>query len=125
MRVFIYSCEETYHGLHGIENMRVAEVATIQEADEWGRQMSEDVIESYSSVIEAIEEVADEVSEDRDSEEWQEAYNEELSQHLEWYVYHINEDVAKDIPTEELDAIASRLGQESFIEEYCDGEVHE
>ena len=125
MRVFIHSCEETYHGLHGIENMRVAEVATIQDADEWGRQMSEDVIESYSSVIEAIEEVADEVSEDRDSEEWQEAYNEELSQHLEWYVYSIDENVAKDISTEELDEIANHLGQEWFIKKYCDGEVHE
>lgn len=125
MRVFVYSCEETYHGLHGIENMGVVEVATIQEADEWGRQMSEDIINSYSCVLEAIEEVADEVNEDRDSEEWQEAYEEELIQHLEWYVYHINEDVAKDIPTEELDAIANHLGQEEFIEEYCDGEVNE
>lgn len=124
MRVFIHSCEETYHGLHGIENMRVAEVATIQDADEWGRQMSEDVINSYSSILEAIEEVADEVSEDRDSEEWQEAYAEELGQHLEWYVYHINEDVAKDISTEELDSIASRLGYDYFVEEYCNGEVH-
>lgn len=122
MRVFIYACEDMYHGLHGIEDMGVIEVASVEEADEYGREMSEGVINSYSSTLEGIEEIADEVSEDRDSEEWQEAYDEEFSQHLEWYVYPIDEEKAKGLSTEELGKIASEWGSDYFIKEYC-GEV--
>ena len=110
MRVSIYACEDMYHGLHGIEDIGVVEVATIQEADDWGREMSEGVLESFG--------MEDEYE---DEGNW---YN-DIGEALEWYVYHINEDVAKDISTEELDRIANSLGREVFIKEFCNGEVHE
>lgn len=110
MRVFIYACEDMYHGLHGIENMRVVEVESIEEANEYGMEMSGDVIDTYDTLGD-FEEFEDE-----------EAYEEAWLEAREWYVYPINEEKAKGKSTRELDKIASKWGSDWFIKEYC-GEV--
>lgn len=110
MRVLIYACEQTYHGLHGIEDMTVVEVDSIEEADEYGIEMSERLIESYDTLI------------DFDDYDDDEAYGEALSEAREWYIYSIDEEKAKGKSTEELDKIASKWGSDLFIKEYC-GEV--
>lgn len=107
MRVFIYACEDMYHGLHGIEDMRVVEVGSIEEADEYGREMSGDVIDTYDTLR------------DFDDYEDEEAYEEAFLEALEWYVYPIDEEKAKDLSTEELNRLASREGCDLFVEEYC------
>ena len=110
MRVFIYACEDMYHGLHGIEDMRVVEVGSIEEADEYGMEMSGDVIETYDTLGD-FEEFEDE-----------EAYEEAFLEAREWYVYPIDEEKAKGKSTEELGKLASEWGSDYFIKEYC-GEV--
>ena len=107
MRVFIYACENTYQGLHGIEDMRVVEVSSVEEANEYGMEMSRDVIETYDTLGD-FEEFEDE-----------EAYEEAFLEAREWYVYLIDEEKAKGKSTEELDEIASEWGSDWFIEEYC------
>lgn len=107
MRVFIYACENTYGGLHGICDMRVVEVSSIEEANEYGMEMSGDVIESYDT----LGDLEDELDEDELDEAFMEA--------REWYVYPIDEEKAKGFSTEELDKIASEWGDEYFIKEYC------
>lgn len=109
MRVFVYACEDMYHGLHGIEDMRVVEVDSIEEADEYGMEMSTGVIESYDTLADY------EYEDDED-------YEEALLDAREWYVYPIDEEKAKGLSTEELDRLASRKGCDLFVEEYC-GEV--
>ena len=47
MLVFIHAYEDFYCGLHGVEDMRVEDLDSMEQADEWGREMSYDVIESY------------------------------------------------------------------------------
>lgn len=111
MRVFIYACEDTYHGLHGIEDMRVAEVSSREEADEYGKEMSGEVNETYDTLGDFY---------DDDDEE---AYEEAFLEAREWYVYHINEEKAKDISIGELNKLACNLGHELFIKDYCNGEV--
>lgn len=110
MRVFIYACEDMYHGLHGIEDMRVVEVESIEEADEYGMEMSGDVIETYDTLG------------DFDEFEDEEAYEEAFLEAREWYVYPIDEEKAKGLSTRELDKLASEWGSDYFIKEYC-GEV--
>lgn len=110
MRVFIYACEDMYHGLHGIEDMRVVEVGSIEEADEYGMEMSGDVIDTYDTLGD-FEEFEDE-----------EAYEEAFLEAREWYIYPIDEEKAKGKSTEELGKIASEWGSDWFIKEYC-GEV--
>lgn len=109
MRVFVYACEDMYHGLHGIEDMRVVEVSSVEEADEYGLEMSRDVIESYDTL-------KDYYFEDEDDEE---AYEDAVSEALEWYVYPIDEEKAKDISTGKLNRLACELGHKLFVDEYC------
>ena len=112
MRVFVYACEEMYHGLHGIEDMRVVEVESVEEADEYGREMSADIIESFDTIG------------DFDEYEDEEAYEEAFLDAREWYVYPIDEEKAKGLSIEELDRLASTEGRDYFVEEYC-GEMFE
>lgn len=112
MRVFIYACEDMYHGLHGIEDMRVVEVSSIEEADEYGMEMSGELIETYDTLSDF-----DEYGDDDE-----EAYEEAFLEAREWYVYPIDEEKAKGKSTEELGKIASEWGSDWFIKEYC-GEV--
>lgn len=108
MRVFVYACEDMYHGLHGIEDMRVVEVSSMEEADQYGMEMSADVIESYDTLA------------DYDEYEDEEAYEEAFLEAREWYVYSIDEEKAKDISTDKLNKLACSLGHEYFVKEYCD-----
>lgn len=110
MRVFIYACEDMYHGLHGIEDMRVVEVESIEEANEYGMEMSGEVIDTYNTLGD-FEEFEDE-----------EAYEEVWLEAREWYVYPIDEEKAKGKSTRALDKIASKMGSDWFIKRYC-GEV--
>ena len=81
MRVFIYACENTYQGLHGICDMRVVDVSSLEEANEYGMEMSEDVIQSYDIIDESL-----------DEEEYEEAF---LEARL-WYIYPIDEEKAME-----------------------------
>lgn len=57
MKVYlIYACETQYYGLHGMYDWDIVECDSEEEAIEIGRSMSEAVIESYSSLIDGIEE---------------------------------------------------------------------
>lgn len=113
MRVFIYACEQMYGGLHGIEDKRVVEVDSFEEANEYGEEMSRDVIESYDTLG------------DFDEYEDEEAYEEAFLENREWHIYPINEEVCKDFSTEVLDKVAYDLGYELFVKEYCGKEIYE
>ena len=47
MRVYIYACEGTYGELHGMNKVCVTEIETLQDANEYGLDMAESVIDSY------------------------------------------------------------------------------
>lgn len=106
MKVFIYACEDMYRGLHGIEDMRVVEVDSIEEADEYGMEMSTGVIESYDTLADY------EYEDDED-------YEEALLDAREWYVYPIDEEKAKNLSIDELNRLVCKLGHESFVDDYC------
>lgn len=100
MRVFIYACESIYGGLHGMYNQVVTDVYDLNEADNLGREMAWEVIDSYDCF--------DDYSE------------EELRESLEWYVSPIKAEIT--LSDEELDEIAYDIGYEEFEEKYCERE---
>lgn len=106
MRFVIYAYESTYGGLHGIYNICVTEINSLDEADNIGEAMAYEVIDSYSHLF-ANDDVYD-YDEDDDYEattpEWE--YARILPK---W----------DDIPTETLDAKAAELGYEEFVNKYC------
>lgn len=105
MRFVIYAYESTYGGLHGISNICVTEVDSLDEADNIGEAMAYEVIDSYSHLFTSDEEECDEDGEyEFTSPEWE--YARILPR---W----------DDIPTETLDAEAAELGYEEFVNKYC------
>lgn len=105
MRFVIYAYESTYGGLHGVYDICVSEINSLDEADDIGKTMAYEVIDSYSHLFVSDEEECDEDGEyEFTSPEWE--YARILPK---W----------DDIPTETLDAEAAELGYEEFVNKYC------
>lgn len=106
MRFVIYAYESTYGGLHGIYDICVTEINSLDEVDSIGEAMAYEVIDTYSHLF-ANDDVYD-YDEDDDCEvtspEWE--YARILPK---W----------DNIPTAELDAEAAELGYEEFVNKYC------
>ena len=97
MLVYIFACEASYGGLHGMYNEDIVEVRDIEEANEYGYEMAEGVIESYDCFDE----------------------DEDIEQEPEWRVYKIKEGIS----VEEARAALGSHDEEGFVAEYCEKEV--
>ena len=97
MLVYIFAYEGSYGGLHGIYDEDVVEVRDMKEADEYGYEMAEGVVESYNCFDE----------------------DEDIEQELEWRVYKIKEGIS----AEEARVALGSHDEEGFVAEYCEGEV--
>ena len=100
MRFVIYAYESTYDGLHGIYDICVTEINSLDEADDIGKTMAYEIIDSYSCLF----------TNDKD-EEYEATFP-------EWEYARI---LPKwdNITTAELDAKAAELGYEEFVNKYC------
>ena len=95
MLVYIFACEGSYGGLHGMYNVDVVEVQDMEEANEYGYEMALGVVESYD------------------------CFDEEVEQELEWRIYKIKEGIS----AEEARSVAALHNEEGFVAEYCEEEV--
>ena len=95
MLVYIFACEASYGGLHGMYNVDVVEVQDMEEANEYGYEMAQDVVESYDCFDEVFEE------------------------EFEWRVYKIKEGIS----AEEARAALGSHDEEGFVAKYCEGEA--
>ena len=95
MLVYIFACEGSYGGLHGMYDEDIVEVQDMEEADEYGYEMAQGVAESYDYEYEDIE------------------------QELEWRVYKIKEGIS----AEEARAALGSYNEEGFVAEYCEEEM--
>lgn len=100
MRFVIYAYESTYGGLHGIYDICVTEVNSLDEVDDIGETMAHEVIDTYSHLFANDEDEEYECT----SPEWE--YTRILPK---W----------DNISTAELDAEAAELGYEEFVNKYC------
>ena len=97
MLVYIFACESSYGGLHGMYDEDVVEVKDMEEANEYGYGMAAGVVESYDCFDE----------------------DEDIEQELEWRVYKIKEGIS----AEEARAALGSHDEEGFVAEYCEKEV--
>lgn len=100
MRFVIYAYESIYGGSHGIYDICVTEVNSLDEADDIGETMAYEVIDSYSHLFTNDEDEEYEAT----SPEWE--YTRILPK---W----------DNIPTATLDAEAAELSYKEFINKYC------
>lgn len=97
MLVYIFACEASYGGLHGMYDEDVVEVRNMEEANNYGYEMAQSVIESYDCFDE----------------------DEDIEQELEWRIYKIKEGISAD----EARAAIGSYNEDEFVAEYCEGEV--
>ena len=97
MLVYIFACEGSYGGLHGIYDADVVEVQDMEEANEYGYEMALGVVESYDCFDD----------------------DEDIEQELEWRIYKIKEGIS----AEEARAAVCSHNEEGFVAEYCEKEV--
>lgn len=98
MLVYIFACEGSYGGIHGMYDVDVVEVQNMKEANEYGYEMAQNVIESYHRFGFFDEE------------------DEDVEQELEWHIYKIKEDISAD----EARAAIGSHDEEGFVAEYCE-----
>ena len=101
MLVYIFAYEDSYGGLHGIYDADVVEVQDMEEANEYGYEMAQGVVESYHCFGFFDEE------------------DEDIEQELEWHIYKIKEGISAD----EARAAIGSYDEEDFVAEYCEGEM--
>ena len=97
MLVYIFACEGSYCGLHGMYNVDVVEVQDMEEANEYGYEMALGVVESYDCFDD----------------------DEDIEQELEWRIYKIKEGIS----AEEARAAVCSHNEEGFVAKYCEEEV--
>ena len=97
MLVYIFACEGSYGGLHGMYEEDVIEVRNMEEANNYGYEMAQNVVESYDCFDD----------------------DEDIEQELEWRIYKIKEGIAE----EEAHAALGSYDEEGFVAEYCEEEV--
>ena len=97
MLVYIFACEGSYGGLHGMYDEDVVEVRDMEEANEYGYGMAEGVVESYDCFDD----------------------DEDIEQELEWRIYKIKEGIS----AEEARAAVCSHNEEGFVAEYCEEDV--
>ena len=97
MLVYIFACETSYCGLHGMYNVDVVEVQDMEEANEYGYEMALGVVESYDCFDD----------------------DEDIEQELEWRIYKIKEGIS----AEEARAAVCSHNEEGFVAKYCEGEA--
>lgn len=116
MRVFLYACEQTYGGLHGIEDFCVNvfdDTFSLSDIyNDYVIDMSIELMNQYDIDFSFSGE------EDYDSyEEFEQAREEEMLQNVDGYVVAIRDDV--DLSIAELNRLALELGAKEFVKKYC------
>ena len=97
MLVYIFACESSYGGLHGMYDEDIVEVRDMEEANEYGYGMAASVVESYDCFDE----------------------DEDIEQELEWRIYKIKEGIS----VEEARAALGSYDEEDFVAKYCEEEA--
>ena len=98
----IYACEQRYGGLHGMYNYAVEYGITEQRADEIGHEMSIGVMESYTCIMEDLQEEA-EYHADRDTiddNEYEDLICEMIGEleeeNTEWSLYRLRDNLTEE-----------------------------
>lgn len=110
-RYVIFAAEQMYGGLHGMNSTFVIEAESEHEVEFAAEQASLDIIDSYECIREII---FDDIDID-DDELRQDACYEDVM--YEWAL--IDEELAGNYSTKELDSMAYDMGYEEFVEAYC------
>ena len=116
MRVAIKAYENTYGGLHGMEEKAVITVDSVEEAEDIAMEMSYNVMDSYAEISDYFETMAEGEGLEPNSEEWNVFIDECKAESVLYDIHPIT--VKTEKTDEELSEEYFRRPDE-FIKEYC------
>ena len=119
MRVYICADDNFYGGLHGMNSQCITDVYDIEEADAIGREMSLDVIESYSDITDEIDSQVEAIMETNDDCCEDDVREEVLGEDTNWLVWENNEEIAGDLTIQQLEELLEAYIDKEFISKYC------
>ena len=125
---FVYVCEQHFQGYHGVETYDVFYDIDEEDANSNGHDMSIEVMESYSAVMDSIEEDADqwasdegiayETIDDNEREEWMANAIAELEEeNTSWYIRQLRDDLT-DEDKEQISLLLHRGDPDEIVEQY-------
>ena len=119
-RYAVFVCDEMYGGLHGMNYTGVIEADSVDKMVDIALEEAFYIIESYSDIYEALEEEVEEyIEEDMTEDEIEELRNEIYTKDAQISFALIDESIAKDYTTKELDNMCYNMTYSDFIKEYC------
>ena len=111
----IHAMENMYHGLHGIEDVRILEAENKDELESLGREMSIEVMKSYDDVGETLLENARDEAEfneiDEDSAEFENILDEQYEENVEYYIYQLS----NEFTVEQYESMLDIAGAEGLL----------
>ena len=116
MLVAIHAYEQMYGGLHGMEQTAIVDVENLEEAEDYAVEMSYDVMDSYSCIIESFEEDAYSEGLEEGTREWDEFIEECRSENNAYELWPITETKGKTVEELESEFFNDKHG---FVEAYC------
>ena len=112
----IKAYDQIYGGLQGMIKKEVIEATSLEEAENYGKECSIDVINDWEEILENFENNAlfDDIEED--SEEWDEYINSCINEDIAYEVYEITEET-----NESLENLNEKFysDEEYFLKKYC------
>ena len=124
----IHAFENKYGGYHGIEDWTIESGRTEEKANEIARELSFGVMESYSFIIDELENdvesfIDEEMNEDDIEQLRYDIYNDNIA----YEIWKIRSDVYDNFSKSDccIDDFINELHQdpEGFIEKYCENEL--
>lgn len=112
----IYAYEDIYGGLHGMHELAVVEAKSEEDAEFIATEMCENVIDSYSEIIENFEENAFAEGLEEGTEEWDASIEEQWREDKSYEIYKITKET-----NESIEILDDKFNNdpEGFLEEYC------
>ena len=127
MKYVIRAYEQSYGGLHGIEDWCAIESSDMHEVEQMASEMSIGVMESYSFIQEALDQQAcfyagcdmiDAVEDEVANEEFVEAREEAVNENVAFTIWEVDEECC-GLSISEINHILTYYDPDGFVEEYC------
>lgn len=119
-RYAVFACDEMYGGLHGMNYTGVIEADSEEEVANLAFEEALNIIQSYADIYEALEKEIEEcIEDDMTEKEIEDLKNDVYTNDIQTIWALVDELVAEDYTTEELDDICYNMTYSDFVEEYC------
>jgi len=119
-RYVYYACENIYGGLHGMNICGVVEANSEDEIADIARTAAYEIIESYSCIVDNLEEtIAEYITSDMSEDDIDALRSEIYAEDIDYAWHKIDETKAGIYTTKQLDTYAADTDYDYLISTFC------